>query len=259
MDKLEGPIQSVARAITIMEALLREPELGVSELGVVLGLGKSTVYRLLSTMKVHGLVDQTPSGKYRLGIRLSIYGDTAVSRIDLRKEAAPFLAKLAKISGENVSLAILDDFQVLYIDRIDSSEPLRMRRTIGERSPVFCVSLGKAILANLPGKKLEKIFADPRIQTMMAAYTEKTITDLGALRLELERIKQLGYAVDDEEYCRGVRCIGAPVFNHLGMVVAAVSTSGPSIRMTDDKITQLIPHVKEVAQEISRHIGYRTS
>jgi DNA-binding IclR family transcriptional regulator len=257
MDKSDGPIQSVARAITIMEALLREPELGVSELSEELDLGKSTVFRLLQTMKAHGIIDQARSGKYRLGVRLSLFGDAAVSRIDLRQEAAPFLSELAKFSGESVNLAILDEFNILYIDRIDSHEPLRMGVKIGQRLPAFCVSMGKAILANLPEDELETIFENPKFQETLVRRTDTTVTELGALRKQLQTIKEQGFAVDEEEYNRGVRCIGAPIFNHLGKVVAALSTTGPTVRMSYNKIHELVPHVKATAMNISKKIGFR--
>ncbi len=257
MEKSEGPIQSVARAIAIMEVLLRESELGVSELSEELDLGKSTTYRLLQTMRIHGLIDQASSGKYRLGVRLSIFGDTAISRLDLRKEAAPFLNTLAKLSGENVSLAIIDEFNILYIDRIDSNEPLRMGVRIGERLPAFCTSMGKVILAELPKDELDTLFENPKFLKTLVRYTETTVTEIGALRIQLQTVKEQGFAIDEEEYNRGVRCIGAPIFNHLGKVVAAVSATGPSIRMTYNKIHELIPHVKETALNISQQLGYR--
>jgi len=257
VDKAEGTIQSVARAITIMEVLLREPELGVSELSSELDLGKSTVYRLLSTMKAYGIIDQAPSGKYRLGLRLSIFGDTAASRLDLRKETAPFLRELAKISGESISLAILDGFNILYIDRIDSQEPLRMGTTIGQRLPAFCTGMGKAILANLSENKLDAMLNDPNFQKTLQRYTENTITEVEELRRQLQKIKEQGFAIDEEEYNRGVRCIATPIFNHLGKVTAAVSTTGPSIRMSYNRIHELIPHVKKTALDISQQIGYR--
>jgi DNA-binding IclR family transcriptional regulator len=257
MEKAEGPIQSVARAISIMEALLREPELGVSELSAELDLGKSTTYRLLQTMKLNGFIDQAASGKYRLGVRLSIFGDTAVARLDLRKEAAPFLNTLAKLSGENVSLAILDEFSILYIDRIDSNEPLRMGVRIGERLPAFCTRMGKVMLAGMPKDELEALFENPKFLATLVRHTETTVTETGALRIQLQTIKEQGFAIDEEEYNRGVRCVGAPIHNHLCKVVAAVSVTGPSIRMTYNKIHELIPHVKETALNISRQLGYR--
>lgn len=259
MEKAEGPIQSVARAILIMEVLLREAEIGVSELSEELGLGKSTTYRLLQTMKIHGLIDQASSGKYRLGVRLSMFGEAALARLDLRKEAAPFLDTLAKLSGENISLAILDEFNILYIDRIDSNEPLRMGVRIGERLPAFCTSMGKVILAELPKDELEAMFENPKFLKTLVRYTDTTVTEIGALRIQLQSIKEQGFAIDEEEYNRGVRCIGAPIFNHKGKAVAAVSATGPSVRMSYNKIHELIPHVKEIALAISRQLGYRAN
>ncbi|MFT3985953.1 MAG: IclR family transcriptional regulator [Lachnospiraceae bacterium] len=257
MDKNEGLIQSVDRALAIMEVLLREPELGVTELSAELGLGKSTVHRLLLTMKVHGLIDQTPSSKYRLGIRLAIFGETVVRRLDLRKEAAPFLADLSKLSGESVSLAILDEYSILYIDRIDCLEPLRMGVKIGLRLPIFCTSMGKAILANLPEQKLNKLFDDSKFQNTLIKYTDNTITELGKLREHLKNVKELGFALDREEHNPGVSCIGAPIFDHLGRVVAAISVAGPTIRMTPDRIEELIPYVKKSAMDISLQLGHQ--
>lgn len=256
MVNAEGPIQSVARAITIMEALLDEHEMGLSELSATLGLGKSTACRLLQTLRSYGLVEQTTSGKFRLGIRLSVFGDAALSQIDIVKEANPYIKELAKISGENVNIAILDNLDVLYIGRIDGKEQLRTRVVVGQRSPAYCTSIGKALLANLPDEALEKVLSMYKAQANIVRHTENTITEVEDLRSHLQKVKEQGFAIDDEELHRGVRCIASPIFNHRGQVIAGVSVSGAAIRLTFNRITELIPYVKSTALSISRKMGF---
>ena len=243
----------------VLECLAREPELGITELSEQVGLGKSTIHRIVLTLKNANIIEQSISGKYRLGIRLFELGNIVVTRLGLRKEAHPFLNKLAELSSETVNLAILDQYSVVHIDRVESSESLRTGMNIGQRSPAFCLGIGKVLLANLPSQELQAMLHDPSFKKTIYKYTKNTITDIEQLYNNLMQIKQEMYAVDNEEFNIGVRCIGAPVFNYTNNVVAAISIAGPTVRMTLDRIKDLIPHVMSAAEGISRSLGYEGS
>ena len=249
-------VQSVERAMAVLKELALEPELGVRELSARLGWGKSTVHRLLTTLKAEQFVEQNASEKYRLGLKLFEYGNIVVGRLGIRKEAFPEMEELARITGETVNLAILDGLDILHIERIDSTAPLRTGMTVGRRSPAHCLGLGKAIIANLPQDEREALFNDSNFRNSLKKYTDHTISDTDALRGHLDIVRRQGFAIDDEEYFLGARCIAVAIFNHTERVVAAVSVVGPTIRMTMDKIADFIPFVQKAGQNISRRLGF---
>ena len=249
-------VQSVERAIALLDALGNASELGIKELSDEIGLPKGTVHRLLATLKASNLVDQAASGKYRLGFKLFELGSRMINRIGIRKEAMPHLENLTRISGETANLAIPDHFDIIYVERIASLSPLSLGIDLGCRFPAFALGVGKAILANLATTELDGILSDPKFRASIKAYTDNTITDLEELRRYLEVAKKQGYAIDNEEYLRGIRCVAAPIFNHTGKVIGAIGLSGPTATMSDAKIQTLARHVKEAGLIISRSFGY---
>ena len=256
MEKKFDKVQSVDRAIALLDALGNASELGIKELSDEIGLPKGTVHRLLATLKASNLVDQTTSGKYRLGFKLFELGSKMINRIGIRKEAMPHLENLTRISGETANLAIPDHFDIIYVERIASLSPLSVGMDLGCRFPAFALGVGKAFLANIEAAELAKILADPKFRESLKPYTDNTITDIVQLRHNLEAIKEQGYAVDNEEYLRGIRCVAAPIFNHTGKVIGAIGVSGPTGTMNEEKIQTIAPHVKEAGQKISRSFGY---
>ncbi|KKM11404.1 hypothetical protein SY88_09260 [Clostridiales bacterium PH28_bin88] len=246
-------VQSIERAFAVLEALCREEELGITQLSHSLGMGKSTVFRLLSTLELMGLVRQGNSGKYSVTLKLFEMGSQVVNRTGIRKMAAPYLEKLFASCNETVNLAVLDNHEVIYIERWESREPLRIGLDVGKRVPAYCSGLGKAILANLSVEELERVLK----ATTFRRYTPNTITDPFLLRHELARVKEQGYAIDNAEYFEGIFCLGSPVFSHLGRVVAAISIAAPGVRMTGNTLQSLIPRVRETAGKISEQLGYR--
>ncbi len=250
----ENGARSVLRALAIVDLLGRAgEELGVTEISNRLGLHKSTVFRLLTTLAAAGYVRQeSPLGKYRLGMRLAELGMIALSQIDLRSEARPFLRDLMEATGETVHLGIVDGDQVVYIDKIESRQILTMKSTIGSRAPAHCTALGKVLMAFLPDEDLDALLA----RRDLARLTANTIAQPAGLREHLVRIREQGYAIDDEEHEPGIRCIAAPIRDHTSRVVAAVSVSGPSVRITREAMERIIPRVIEAGNEISRAVGH---
>ncbi|WP_425060221.1 Transcriptional regulator KdgR [Sporomusa carbonis] len=257
MENTSEKIQSVERALVILELLGQEFELGITEISKEIGLGKSTVHRLLATLKDKGFVQQTASGKYRLSLKLFEVGNMMVNKLGVRKEAGSYLEKLASLSGETVNLAVIDKCDVIYIERIESSEPLRMGLEVGRRLPAFCTALGKVILAYLPEHEFKKVLAANQSDSRLPQFTNKSITNVSELYAHLQQVKEQGYSFDDEEFLQGLRCVAAPIFDHMGKVIAAISISGPTVRMTYETVNKLIPYLKEATVNISKQMGYK--
>lgn len=251
--KDENLVQSVDRAMAILDILEAAGQgLGVTEIGARVGLHKSTVYRLLATLARRGYVEQDPdTERYALGLRLIELGGAVLDRLELRDLARPFLKRLMETSQEVAHLVVLQGGEVVYIDKVECPGPIRMYSQLGRRAPAHATAVGKAILAYLPPAEAEAI-----INRGLARRTPYTITDPDRLRAELALVRQRGYAFDNEENELGIRCVGGPIFNHRGKVVAAFSVSGLAVRMAQEKMEKLAALVRRTSQEISAKLGY---
>ena len=256
MELTNNTVHSVDKALAILDILSCVDEIGISELNRQLGFGKGTIYRLLTTLRVNGFVEQTETEKYRASLKLFEMGNKVVSRLGIRKIVNPYLEQIARDSKETVNLAILDGAEVIYIDRIESLEPLRYGLEVGTRLPVYCSGLGLSILAHKTPIEVDNLLHDIVKEGRLLPLTEKTITAPQILKKRLQTIREQGYAVDDEEYARGLVCVAVPVFNFTGKVVAAVSIAGPKFRLTDKVISEFILLLKKGARDISRRLGY---
>lgn len=247
-------IRSVERAIAILRAFsFSEPQLGVTELSRKLGLHKSTIHRLLSTLERERLVEwDAQTGRYRLGLGLFELGSLVVATAELRKVARPVLESVHSACGETVHLAILDEGDVVYIDKIESRSKLRMYSEVGRRAPAHCTGLGKVLLAYLPDDELQRVIERKGLR----AYTSRTITSAHALREQLARVRLQGYAVDSGEHEELVRCAAAPVFDHTGKVAAAVSIAAVAVDVASTRFAELVELVRDAAHRISAALGY---
>ena len=224
------------------------------EIANATGLHKSTLYRLLEAMRSHRLIGFDPqSGRYYPGLRLFEIGSVAAGRFDLERHAHPTLEHLATVSGETAHLCVLDGSDVVYVAKVECTRTLRIPSAVGQRNPAYCTGVGKAILAFLAPQQIEAYLAS----TPLKPYSKHTFTSGSELKANLRQVAIHGYAVDDEEREEGVRCVAAPVRNHAGEVVAAISIAGPSIRVTKKRITELASHVMRAAEEISVGLGHR--
>ncbi len=246
-------IQSIERAVAILNAFSQEePELGVTELAERLGLHKSTVHRFIVNLEAAGLVERNPrNARYRLGLRIFELGGLVMQQMNLWDEALPFLEGLVRDTGETGHLAVLDGGEAIYIERVEARRALRVPSAIGRGYPAHATNLGKVLLADRPADEVARIVAERGL----AAYTPHTITDPEALAVELERIRRQGYAVDNEEYDEGLRCIGAPIHDHSGHVVAALGIGGPVTRITPARVGELAELVMTAARGLSRRLG----
>lgn len=245
-------LQSVDNALHILESFSEDgPELGVSEIGKRLGLGKSTVHRLLMTLERRGFVEQNPAtSKYRLGIKIVHLGAGVLRQMNIIKECRPYIEELSRITGESSHLAFYSGGEITFVDKVTGSNPAKMGSTIGLKLPSYCTATGKVLLAHLPEAEKEDHLARFNLQR----FTPNTIDNIEDLRLELLQIRSRGYAEDQQESEEGLVCFAAPVRNITGEVVAAISVSGAASRMNDGK-EEFIALVKDTADMISKACG----
>lgn len=250
----ESKVNSVDRALVILEYLgTQTKEVGVRELGQAIGLSKSSVHRILQTLRARGFVKWNPdNARYSLGMRAFEVGCGILRSMEAHAVAKPYLEQLVASLGETAFLGVLDDADLVVIDKIDGRRSVRMYADIGSRRPLHSTGIGKALLAHLERAEIDRIIA----AKPLTRYTKNTITDPEALRAELEKIRRLGYAEDNEEMEDGLYCIGAPLFNYSGKPVAAISISVPKIGQQNVQKDRLIKSVVQAAQEISAKLGY---
>ncbi len=248
-------IQSVDRALQILDVFsLKEKELGVTEIAHRLDLHKSTAFGLLTTLEYWGCIEQNrQTGKYRLGLKLLELGDRVKEGLDLRVLALPFLQELVERYRETVHLVVHDRGEVVYIEKVEGPTAIRMYSQVGKRAPMHSTGVGKVILAYRPLQEVDALIEEKGL----SSYTPNTITDPEVLREELIKIRKNGYCFDNEEIEVGLRCVAAPIMDSQQEVVAAISLSGPSMRMTDEQMKELIIPVKETALKISWSLGFQ--
>ena len=246
-------LSSVANAIRLTKAFSEhEYEMGISALAARLGLAKSTVHRLATTLVEYDMLEQNrETGKYRLGLALFELGTLVRRKMDVTTEAQGEIHALADSSGETVQLAILDHHTVLYIRIRESRQAVRLSSGLGSRAPAHCTGVGKALLSFQGPEVVQQV-----IDNGLKRHTENTITEPERLRAELATIRARGYAIDDEELEVGLRCVAAPIRDHSGRVVAAISVAAPVQRMSKKQVQATIPSVAAAAESISRRLGY---
>jgi IclR family acetate operon transcriptional repressor len=251
MGEATGSAKALAKGIALVDLLVGSPRgLRLTDIVHHAQLPKSTVLRLIETLLDADMIREV-DGVYRLGPRCAVWGSAFLDGLELRSLARDLLERLVSISSETAHLGVLDGTRILYIDKMDSPHSLRMFSRVGLTSPLYCTGLGKALLAFAGDSLLEKVIAEG-----LARRTENTITDGDALRAEMARIRRSGYSVDDVENEDGVRCTGAPVFDHHGRLAAALSIAGPMHRMTRERLGDLAPKVAEAGLELSRRLGF---
>lgn len=251
-----GFIQSVDRALSILEIFTREqPECGVSDIARTLSLNKSTTFGLLSTLERRGYVEQNPeNGKYRLGLKALEIGSLKIASFDVAGIAHPILKNLVAQLGETAHLAIYDRGEVIYIDKVESDNTLRIASFIGKRNPAYCTGVGKCLLAFQPKSEIDRVLGQG-----LVPRTPKTVVNPREFLNELSRIRETDQARDDEEFSLGLVCASAPVRDSSGQVIAAISVSAPTIRTPPERRAEFSRILDEAARTISQALGYRES
>jgi IclR family KDG regulon transcriptional repressor len=253
-EKVPRMIKSLQRAINILDLFNEQAtELGITEIAEALGLHKSTAAGLVYTLEHNGYLDQDPeTRRYRLGFKLVERASTLLDQIDVRKIALPHLQELIAWCDESVNLAVRDGGQIVYIERLTTTQSLGMRAKVGYRAPLHCTALGKALLSGLPLNKVEELIA----QFGLSAVTPNSITDCAQFLQEMDRVREQGYALDNEENEIGVRCVAAPIFDHTDRPTAAVSVSSPVLRLPLSDVPRFGQKVMEAANAISARLGH---
>jgi DNA-binding IclR family transcriptional regulator len=247
-------VQSVDRALTILGILARLGEAGVTEIAGELGVHKSTAFRLVATLESHGMVEQNEErGKYRLGVGVLRLAGATTARLDVVQEARPICRKLAADSGETVNIAVLSDRSALYLDQVAGQSALQSHNWVGQHIPLHATSNGKVLLSGLSSDEIDNRL--PRLPS----YTSETVTTKAKLRRELSEVREQGYAVAVDELEVGLTAIAAPIRNAHGDVIASLSVSGPTFRLGEARVKELVPVVQDAADEVSRRLGYGTS
>jgi DNA-binding IclR family transcriptional regulator len=253
-NKHKPIVQSVERAIDILQSFTAdEPGLGVVELSRRVGLPKSTVFRLLSTMEARGFITQnSDTNLYQLGVELIPLANSVFIYGNLRQVARPHLHNLADTLEETTILSVLVDAEIINLDQVEFTGRLVVRAgRAGHRMPFHATSAGKVIAAFLPKDELDVLLASP-----LPVLTSATITESDTLRSQLVQVRTRGYAVSFEELEEGLHAISAPIRNHGGNVVACLSVSGPSYRLTRSRVKETSPHVILTADRISRELRH---
>ncbi|MGC8660688.1 MAG: IclR family transcriptional regulator, partial [Desulfomonilaceae bacterium] len=224
------------------------------DLSVELGFPPSTVHRLLGILTSSRYLKQNPkSKKYQLSLKFLEMAAAVRENLDVITVARPHMRTLTRVTSETVNLAFFEEKEIVYVDQVANSDSmLRMFTRVGTRAPFYCTGVGKAYLAYQPKQFVSEYWAS----TEKRRYTSNTIVDEAKLERELEAIRQSGYSVDDEEMEIGVRCVAAPIRQHSGGIVAAISISGPSSRVTSDRTPLVGDLVRRTAEEISADLGY---
>ena len=250
----QNSVRALEKALSVLEHLSRiEGDIDLATLTLQLDMPKTTLLRLLNTLKKHNFVQQDErSRRYRLGWALIYLGQAANKVFNIVEFIHPYLEKLSRRSGETANLVFLDRNHAVYVDQVVSDNIIRGVPAVGAPLGLHCTAAGKVLLGWQSEEVVEQILKHAELHGL----TDKTITERQALRLELERIRQQGWALDDEESELGGRCVAAPVFGKEGSLVAAISVMGPANRVNSDTIPALSDVLVKIAGEISQALGH---
>ncbi|HEX15732.1 MAG: IclR family transcriptional regulator [Deltaproteobacteria bacterium] len=254
-EKSSYMIKSVANALDLLEELSNEGgELGVTELSRRLNLHKNNIFRLLATLESKGYVEQNKETEnYRLGLKSLELGQNYLRRMSLIKQVRPILEELVQKCNENAGLGVVRQQWVVYLDVVEAKRMVRVACRAGWRLPVYASAIGKVQLAFKSESEIEKSVDWKN----MKAFTPNTITDKEAFLKHLEEVRERGYAIDDEEYEEGVKCVAVPVRDYTQRVVAGISIQAPVFRVPDERIEkEILPLLKEAGVKASQKLGY---
>ena len=247
-----GTVQSVDRAISVLEILAQSGEVGVTELAGRLGVHKSTAFRLVAALENRGLVEQhAERGKYRLGMGILHLAGATTASLDLVQEARPPCRALARETGETVNLAIMSDGSALYLDQVAGSSALQPRSWVGQRIPLHATSNGKVLLSGLADAEIKDVVRSP-----LRAYTAATITTMRGLLAAVAAVRHQGHALAVDEFELGLTAVAAPVRNDRGDVVASVSVSGSTPRLGAEEVKAIVERTRHTAAAISGRLGW---
>ncbi|MBS3787773.1 IclR family transcriptional regulator [Candidatus Bipolaricaulota bacterium] len=250
-DKPDYINKSLDKALSILDLFdSHDSELSATEIAQGFEVNPGSLYPILHTLENHGYLKRDEDKLYSLGLVFAQKGSLVLERLNIAEEARPELEKLRDETKKTVHLGYFNENQVVYIDKVESRGGIRMYSSPGKSAPLHATALGKVTLAFLPDEQLEEIISSLDLEP----FTDETVTSPDKLREELETIKKQGYAVDDEEFEKGIKCIAIPIYNHSGKVKAAISVTGLSAQT---KVEEISPLIKRYGEEISAKLGFK--
>ncbi|POX48512.1 IclR family transcriptional regulator [Streptomyces sp. Ru71] len=246
-------VQSVDRAVSVLEILAQRGEAGVSEVAAEIDVHKSTAFRLLGALEARGLVEQAGErGKYRLGFGIVRLAGAVTGRLDITQQGREVCERLSEEIGETVNIAVLQEHYAVNLYQVRGPGAVGTHNWVGQLTPVHATSSGKILLAHLPASQRDEVLAASGLQKL----TPHTLTARTRLEKDLDEARERGYAVTMEELEIGLHAMAAPIRAHHGEVIAAISASGPAYRFTEERMHELAPLLVKGAQEISHRMGY---
>ncbi len=247
-------ITALQRGLCLLRLFSEAPRgLTAKRVAILSKLPVSTVHRFLVNLERTGFLACGGDGVYHLGIACFAIGQSALSQLDIRRVSLPHLEELNHRTRETIHLTVRHGLSAVYVEKLDSSEPLRTYSRIGAAVPLYCTAVGKVMLAYLPGQEQESVLR----QLELKRLTANTVGSLQELQTELYRVRKNGYACDMEEHELHIRCIAAPIWDHRGEVHASLSVTAPVLRMSVHRLRQLAPLVQEAGLRISFQLGYQ--
>lgn len=246
-------VQSVDRAVSVLQILAERGEAGVSEVAAEIDVHKSTAFRLLGALEARGLVEQAAErGKYRLGFEIVRLAGAVTGRLDITQQGRPVCERLSEEIGETVNIAVLREHYAVNLYQVRGPGAVGAHNWVGQLTPMHATSSGKILLAQLPTKERAGLLAEAGLKKM----TSRTVTAKTKLEKELAKARERGYATSLEEFEIGLHAMAAPIRSREGDIVAAISASGPAYRFTEERIHEFAPAMLKGAEEISRRMGY---
>ena len=246
-------IKSIDKALVILEEIKNNKQASLAEISKNLKINKTTAYHILCSLEQAKYIRKNNGTyKYELGIKLMELGFAFSEQLDFTKEAMPYLQYLVDKYSETVHLAVMDEDQVFYVDKIEGTKSINIRSNKGKKLPLHCTGVGKVLLAFQPEATIKRIIDEQNL----TRYTDNTIVNPQELNYELSKIRNSGYAIDDEEIETGLLCVAGPIFNYTGQVVSAISISAPKIRINTQTLKVYIHEIRQACDKISAALGY---
>lgn len=247
-------ITALQRGLRLLHLFSESPRgLTAKQVAGASSLPVSTVHRFLANLESTGFLSCDGDGNYRLGIACFAIGQAALAQLDIRRLSIPYLRELNQQTRETIHLTVRHGLSAVYVEKLDSPEPLRIHSRIGAAVPLYCTAVGKVMLAFMPIEERERLLPDLEIKRL----TPNTVGNLQELQAELYRVRKNGYACDLEEHEMHIRCVAAPIWDHTGSVHSAVSITAPAVRMPAARLRQLAPLIQAAGLQVSRGLGFK--
>lgn len=256
MDKERYVIRAAERTMQILNCFqMNREELSIAEIANMVGLPKSSTHRFLVTMELNGFLEANPdTHNYCLGSRIISLGSIAISRVKLAEKGRPYLLELSKALQSTVHTVVMNQGEAIYVAKVEDKNSITIISSeVGKRVPLYCTAVGKVLLSSLSREEIKELYHD---SNKLKPYTQNTITDLQELQDHIQQVRENNYALDNEEIEAGLRCVAAPVRNHEGRIIAAISVSSFTQKFSTERLPEIINLVQTTAKKISEAVGY---